>query len=60
MVEVTINGDVMRIFQELDARGHKYKFDQKHRVRIRQGLNSKEYFIKNICQSNPLILFHLA
>lgn len=60
MVEVTINGDVMGVFQEMDARGYKYKFNQKYRVGIRKGLTSKENFIKNVCQLNPLILFHSA
>lgn len=60
MVEVTINGVVMGVFQEMDAKGYKYKFDQKYRVGIRKGLTLKEYFIKNVCQSNSYILFHPA
>lgn len=49
----------MGFFEKYEQQGYKCRFNQKHRVRIHDGLLPNEALMKSICD-NPLVLFHDA
>lgn len=60
-VEVTMNGNVVGVFEPMTERGYEYCFHQKYRTGIRKGYTPAEALMANICeQHSDKILLHKA
>lgn len=59
IVVVKMDDVNMGFFEEYTEKGYKCRFNQKYRVRIREGLTPNEAMMESICD-NPLVLLHKA